>query len=929
MMMIKTNMKVLPLCLAISAAFSTAPSVFAADTADKRVERISVTGSLIRRADLEESMPVTVFDKEMIEITGAQNMIDIANNLTMNSGSRFTNEEARIAGTSQFNIRGLGPGATLTLINGRRAGIAPVATNLGNQFFDINQLPIAMIERIEFLTDGASSTYGSQAVAGVANIITRSGFEGLEVSGRYQDSSNETFDINLVSGAKGERGQVNIYATLSGQTINYRSDFDFINERVGGNGNVYDSRFLSSTGSPGSYQLAQFDNEGVITPTGSVFADPNCEDAGGVLQSGLCKTHFIDQLAIMPKENRFQVFSEFEYDVTDNVKAYGELSFSRNQVQAILGAPFYSNGLVKGGSMFVPADHPFNFFVENEAGNGLNYINPTEWDNNTHQAVDIVAKSRPFGYFTNGDSSSGINNHLDIDFDYYRAVTGFEAELSDTWILDTSYVYSLGERSQTTRLGMSSTTFNDAVLSGAFNPFGIALSDPDYVSPKDGTSIAANSEEELGNIIHDLTDNTRSEQQVLEAVASGELFDLDSGMISMAIGSQYRYENYSYTPDSLSGKGLGLGSTPSSSIAGETNVFAVFAELFIPIYDDIEIQTALRYEDYDTAGSTIDPKVSVKWDITDELMLRSSFGTSFQAPTNLQTGDTIGGAFIEDPVTVQNGVAVCNPTGASNYVYINTRGSDDLEPSKAKNWNLGLVYQPTKALMMKADFWSFDYTDLIAQDSSATGIVNAQCAGVANGDKPINDPRITRSPEGQLREIALNYVNTGSVKTSGLDFSVNYDMDLASLGELTLGLDSTYVAAFDIVALDGADTIKGAGSFNSANAFKAMPKLRANTRATWRFDDHVFNASLRYISSYDNDLTADENDNIAAYTTVDLKYTYTFGSDAGNTSVNVGASNIFDKAPPTLGDGVRPGYDATTHDIRGRVVFAGFTHKFN
>lgn len=919
----------LPIYLAVSAILSAAPATYASEEPAKTVERIAVTGSLIKRADLEESMPVTVFDKALIENSGAQNMIDVANNLTINSGSLFTNENAQLAGTSQFNIRGLGPGSTLTLINGRRAGIAPVATNLGNQFFDINQLPLAMIERIEFLTDGASSTYGSQAVAGVANIITRQGFEGLEVSGRYQDTTNEAYDINLVTGAANERGQFNLYATLTGQTRSYRSDFDFINERVGGNGNIYDSKFLSSTGSPGSYQLAQTDENGVITPTGSVFADPNCEAAGGVLQGGVCKTSFIDQLAVLPAENRFQMFSEFSYDVTDSVTAYGEFSFSRNKVKAILGSPFYSNGLVKGGSTFVPGDHPFNFFVLNDAGDGLNYIDPANWDNDIHQAVDVVAKARPFGVYTTGDSASGINNALDIDFDYYRAVAGFEADISDTWTLNTSYVYAVGKRNETTHLGMSSTTFNDAVLDGLFNPFGTALSSPGLISPKDGTSVAGNSEDELAAVLHAFVDETYSEQQVVESIASGDLFDLDTGTVGLAIGAQYRYEDYQYTPDSLSAKGLGFGSTPSASISGDTNVFAVFAELFVPVHEDVEVQTALRYEDYDTAGSTLDPKIAVKWDINDQWILRSSFGTSFQAPTNLQTGETLGGAYIDDPVSVQNGVPVCHPAGISNYVYITTKGSDDLEPSKAKSWNLGLVYQPTKNLMMKADLWSFDYSDLVAQDSSATGIVNAQCAGVAQGGKPKDDPRINRSAEGQLREITLNYINTGSVETQGIDFSANYDLDLAAMGDLTLGFDSTYVATFDIVAIDGQPAIDGAGSYNSANAFKAMPQVRANTRASWKLEGHALNASIRYISNYDNDLTADEHDKIAAFTSVDLKYSYTFESSAGSTLLNVGVNNLFDKAPPSLGDGVRPGYDATTHDVRGRVLYAGFTHTFN
>ncbi|NQY86161.1 MAG: TonB-dependent receptor [Colwellia sp.] len=919
------NLKKASLYVAIVAALSTPHTIQAEET--ESIEKIVVTGSLIKRADLEGSSPVTVFDKDMIEKSGAQNMIDIANNLTINSGSRFTNENVALSGTSQFNIRGLGPGSTLTLINGRRAGIAPAATNLGNQFFDINQLPIAMIERIDFLTDGASSTYGSQAVAGVANIITRQGFEGLELSGRYQSSSNDAYDINLVAGAASDKGSVNIYATVTGQSVNYRSDFDFINARVGGNGDPSASKFLSSTGSPGSYYLADTSGAEIVT-SGAAIADPNCEAAGGILKSGSCRLSFIDQLAIIPDENRLQVFSEFEYDVTDKVRAYGEFSFSRNKVQAILGAPFYSNGLAQWGRMYIPGDHPFNFFVENDTNDGLTYIGAENWDSSIHQGADLVGKSRPFGYSTTGDSPSGLNNHIDMEYNYHRVVTGAEIELSDTWTIDTSYVYAVGTKESTTRLGLSKTTFNDALLAGAFNPFGSAHSNPTLVSPKDGTSVAGNSTQALANVIHDLTSNTDSEQQVVEAIASGELFDIDSGTVSLAVGTQYRYEKYTYTPDSLSAKGLGLGSTPDASIDGETNVYAIFSELLIPVSENIELQTALRYEDYDTVGSTLDPKVAVLWSINDELTLRSSYGTSFQAPTNLQTGTTSGAQFITDSVTYESGVGVCG-AGDSNLVFLTTKGTDDLEPSKAKNWNLGLVYQPTDNFMIKADLWSFKYEDLIAQDSSATGIVNNLCDGIAEGGTPRVDDRIIRSGEGQLREITLNYVNTGSVETSGLDISVNYDLDIADYGNMSFGLDSTYVNKFDIVAFDGDDVVDGAGSYNSANAFKAMPELRANFRVSWNLGNHAIYTSARYISSYDNDLTSEENDEIASHTTIDVKYSYSFASqNYGETSLSVGANNLFDQAPPSLGENVRPGYDATTHDIRGRVLFVSFKQSF-
>ncbi len=171
---------------ALAAAVATALGTTSAPTLaqeDESIEEVIVTGSHIRRTEFEGRAPIQIVDAGDIELTGAAQPVEILKELTVNSGSQFYNETNDRAGVSQFNIRNLGLGSTLTLLNGKRAGIAPVADASGTDFVDINQFPLAMIERIEVLTDGASATYGSQAVAGVANIITRKGFEGFEVSG--------------------------------------------------------------------------------------------------------------------------------------------------------------------------------------------------------------------------------------------------------------------------------------------------------------------------------------------------------------------------------------------------------------------------------------------------------------------------------------------------------------------------------------------------------------------------------------------------------------------------------------------------------------------------------------------------------------------------------------------------------------------------
>lgn len=249
--MINKTYRATALSAAVAVALGTAPPTLAQE---EQIEEVTVTGSYIRRSEYEGRAPIQIVDAGDIAEIGAAQPVEILKQLSVNSGSQFYNETNDRAGVSQFNIRNLGLGSTLTLLNGKRVGIAPVADAGGADFVDINQFPLAMIERIEVLTDGASATYGSQAVAGVANIITRKGFEGFEISGGYSDAAQDidNYFLNLAAGSQFDQGGFNIYATWYEQGHLERSEFDWMQNRLNGQGDLSRSRFLSSTGSPGT-----------------------------------------------------------------------------------------------------------------------------------------------------------------------------------------------------------------------------------------------------------------------------------------------------------------------------------------------------------------------------------------------------------------------------------------------------------------------------------------------------------------------------------------------------------------------------------------------------------------------------------------------------------------------------------------------------
>src|SRR5687768_11395280 len=367
------------------------------------VETVVVTGSLLQRSEYAEKSPVQILSREDLESFSPDTFNDIAKNLPISGGAEFQNETGNLIGMSQLNIRGLGLGSSLVLINGRRGGISTVADGGGNQFFDINQLPLAMVERIDVLTDGASATYGSQAVAGVANIITRKGFEGLEVSAKYSDAVNESEVVNLALGTKGERSVFNLYATYRHNTRVDRTDLDWLLKRLHHTGDLTDSVLTSATGAPGSYQRALLDpatGTYAPPPAGSganTLADPNCNGAGGVLVGTRCRFDFSDQTSIVPEERRFQVFAEGNYDASERVELFYEASFSRNRINRTITPSLFEQGLA-AGNILIPASHPFNFFVADPANpNRIVYIDPANWDPAIHQAVDVSAIARPLG----------------------------------------------------------------------------------------------------------------------------------------------------------------------------------------------------------------------------------------------------------------------------------------------------------------------------------------------------------------------------------------------------------------------------------------------------------------------------------------------------------------------------------------------------
>ena len=919
---------------------------------DPAIEEIVVVGSLIKRPVVHEGRaPIQTLDSELFESVGAAQAVDILPNLTANTGSYIATQQNYLQGVSQFSLRGVGLSSTLTLINGRRAGFAPVSNDGGQSFFDINTLPVLLIERVEILRDGASATYGSQAVAGVANIVTRRGFSGLEFTGGYRTASNTAYDAGFAAGFETPRGYISLYGAGLKQDENFRTDFAWMTPRAidpDGDGNIVEGSFDSGRGSPGSFRRAVANQDGTYSPfevngfDTPRFPDPNCRAGGGYPSGSLCRMDFSDQRTMIAAEDRLQLFADAEYVLTHAITLFAEIGHSVNEVTDRVGNMLLFNGNVeRTNEFFVPANHPFNFWTDPDGDGNLTWIAPDEWMPNVHEAVPLGYFGRPLGAEAFG-SNSGYERRR---FDNLRLMIGFDADLPGGWSGTGHIARARSDLAVSAMRHWVAAEFAAVIVEGVWNPFGTRLVTPDLVTPKtpagDGIAQAlagrraANDPSTFARFNNERDESLNGAQNVAEFVASGDLFEWRSGPVSLAAGTQYRELDYSFEPDPLSMAGGGPQEHREFPVAADQRVWAVFAETLTPMGDRAEVQLAARHERYDEAGNSTDPKLAARFLVNDVLSLRASWGTSFQAPSVFQVAGNASSRTLTDPFRFNGqGVGQCTVDAAGNIV---GRGDNfalstflrggNLGPQTAASANVGLLLQPWAGAALSLDYWTLDYRNVIAQGRSFQAIVDDDC----RDDGRPNDPRVQRDSSGQLSVVTTEYENVGAVRTEGFDLNAHYDLPPAPIGEFRITADATLLTRFDVRFADEgfADQL---GNRNDSNGFAPTPEVRFNLGINWRAGAHAAGLTLRYVDSYKNDEIA-TGPKIAAWTTLDANYSYRiedlFGTE---TTIFLGTRNLTDKDPPPLPSGregihrhnLRPGFDGLVHDIKGRTIYLRF-----
>jgi iron complex outermembrane recepter protein len=878
------------------------------------VEEIVVTGSYIKRDAANSPSPLSVVDRTQIEEIGAVTIADVVNTMTYNSGStNITNAFSgsdNSTGNTNINLRNLGLGATLVLLNGRRQ-VPTAADSGGNGYVDLSQLtPTIAIQRVEVVKDGASALYGSDAIAGVVNFITRNDFEGVEfytqASGDQETKDQRDYDVAGIAGVQGENGSVVVSAEyLNRQPLT-------INDRY----STYGRTGVSTLGNPGTFvptgaSLGPYlAGGGVASGLGGLVAgDVDCGLANSVSRNsytapdfktpwatslealGDCTYDFSPFFSLVGKETRFLTLTEAKYRLSDGVEAYGEFGYAHQEFS-------------RGNSLFplvrfptIPVTSPglINDFARRSAA--------LTGNPNAIPVTPTTFFGRVLGFGpTTSDQLRPVDTDTRQNADLYRAVVGFRGDLPfSNWTFDGSFNFSeqnadarnTDTRQQQLQLavngyggpncnpvpGTTPGTGNDNIpgngecyywnpfYSAFFTPTGAPQTDPALINPTDL----------IRWMVGEIRSQVRSNLTVGDFVMTGDLgLATPAGEIGVAIGFQVRENQVQVEVDDDSNANNYSFIYGAQDYNAKERAYAGFIELAVPITDRIDLQVAGRYEDFDVSGeNSFDPKATLLYRTPlDGLTLRGSVGTSFRTGSLLQQfGTSTQLINIADPFSGA-GLAFRPQLGI---------GNPDLKPESATVWNVGFSWKPEEGLFegmfVDADYYNYTYDDLITLEGPADlvnrdtasrcpqGLNNANSATFnpalpACGYQGVGNPIISVGPglpNQVIRDDQLNflrvtptYSNAQKLDVDGVDFTVGYSMEMGNFGILRPQITGSWARTWDLETASGT-TIHGSGSRNFGTTIgRSLPEYKVNLNINWVLGRNAVNVLVRYIDSYED-----------------------------------------------------------------------------
>jgi iron complex outermembrane recepter protein len=870
----------------------TAAPAFAQDDEATRLERIEVTGSRIKRAEVEGALPVTVIDRQQLEASGDTSVADYLRNTTFNSFGSFRPQSGSSAQSfAGISLRGVGEGRTLVLIDGRRA---PVAANVGGAQ-DLNTIPLAAVERIEILSDGASAIYGTDAIGGVVNIITRKDFNGVEMSmgaSNPKRAGGETEEASVIFGTASDRGRLMAGASYNNRGIIFQRD----REWSAGGASTFSNNFMVAVPAPGT--LYGFSPGGfVANPNNGSIVPGGCGGPGFFTGgSGTAQRCFYDFTFVAADEAEIRnrsLFVRGDYQINDDWSTYFNGSITRvksfGRYAPVPSSPW------PGGQPFVPVGSPNHPAVRfPDAG----------YDPN----VPYFFRHR---FAALGDRDTFIESNV---YDFMVGFQGrigsvdvdFGARQSEFKYIDLGRNYVVGGLAQ------------QFIADGRYNiydPFG-------------------NPRSLLDGMIATINRDSFTNLQEVFANANFDLFELSGGTAGMAIGAEYRKEEYADIYDTLSSSGQIVGSAGNSAF-GDRNVKAAYFEVLLPFLSNFEVSVAGRYDKYSDYGNDFSPKVSLRWQPMDTLTLRASYGEGFRAPTLdiISAQPSFSADGIAHPPTC---LAFGLPAGCQTQITAYVIANPNVESEQSKQYSIGLAWDATDWLNLTVDYYNIEIENRVAGFSSArivsclTGGGVLCPAGLSILPGNVNPPQpglglgAAFGPQGEILYVQRGFANLGTIETSGVDLNIRTNFDLGNFGSLANQLQIGYV---DDYSVDGGSSIVG---------LPDAPKYRANLNNQWSYGDFGFNWNISYIhgttSSCLRDFGADTCNafdyplHVPSWTVHDIQGTW---SAPWNGRITLGVQNLLDKDPALdpIHEGGR-GFSFDLYNGYGRVPYIRYTQSF-
>jgi iron complex outermembrane receptor protein len=919
----------------------------------EQVQKVYVTGSNIKRADKEDSSPITVMTAKDIAASGANTVAELLHNIpAFGSGNSTDVTDGGFSrGVSTASLRGLGSSSTLILLNGRRIAASAYAdpNNGQSTVYDLNSIPVSALARVEVFKDGASAVYGSDAIAGVINFITKDDYQGAEISASTSANDNGKFNRNNISGVFGfgdlDKDRFNALISVDLAKRGHtgmrdvkdieQDEYSKINYRLSDYGSyVSNTPFIFRQSAPGAPFVTSAAGSPYIANStagcdGKVITGGKQYGIGVTSSSMLtgrqfCSFQTADYYEAQSKGQDINLLSKITVKLGENLTSFTEIGFSRVE-RDYVGLPksltstspswvFRINGLPSTYQLLLPSGHPDNPFTGYSAAAAFRFTDAPSGGENVNKA--------------------------------YRFLTGLKGT-AGAFDWETGLLYNRTERDELGRNYLYLPVVNRIVTEN--RSIADTIADP--------------------NAVRDINNTGFSQVTQLDAKASTSFGKLAGGEIGLAFGGEIRQEKIglSSDPELATGNIIGLA---NSVMAGQRVVKSGFVELRTPWTKTFEMDFAGRYDKYPNAKSFV-PKVGAKWEATDKITFRGSFAKGFRAPALSQIADGGVQSFynsFNDPLRCPDGrnpVPGADNLDCSRSLSSLTTPNAKLKNETSKSYSFGAIITPTKNLDLLIDYYRIRKENETAVLSPTFVAQHPELyPGMAIRDNnnlvDANGNPIPNS--GQLLSINSTWVNQGSTDTSGIDVEAAHRLNLGDKGRITTRVNYTYMLTYKRAEQPGDvshDLVGTAGGISDwATSVDDIPRHRLNIASTWTLGNHAVTATADYVSSvsllrrYDNDVTypqpychygngqpagayslgglpnygySNPDCNVDEWLTFGMAYSYT-GFKNWTLSANV--RNIFDTKAPYDPRYPNEGFNTSLHNGMGRYFRLTASYKF-